>query len=173
MSSQCTEMVRLISNRMKLLLKEKVLELGRLAFRGEDIFLTETLFFKLESDAFIEILKINQGDLDIHLINSDEKPILPSWIENEEENVDDVFIKKIENKELSMPFKVESITEFWAGREGEEFLVGATLHDQNKEVLLSLCTDTDEIEIVSYSGLRDRITDVPSSLGNVQTHWYE
>lgn len=158
---------------MKLFLKAEVLELGRLAFSDEDSFLTETLLFKLESNAFIEILKINQSDLDIHLINSDEKPILPSWIENEEEDVDDVSVKKIESKELNVPFKVESITEFWAGREGEEFLVGATLHDRNREVLLSFCTDTDEIEVVSYSGLCNRLMDVPSSLGNVQTHWYE
>jgi hypothetical protein len=166
-------MARLTPNCMKLFLKAEVLELGRLAFSDEDSFLTETLLFRLENDAFIEILKINQSDLDIHLINSGEKPILPSWIEDEEENAEDISVKKVESKELSIPFKVESVTEFWAGREGEEFLVGATLHNQNKEVLLSLCTDTDEIEVLSYSKLHSRMMDVPSSLGNVQTHWYD
>jgi hypothetical protein len=166
-------MLQLIPGCMKLFLRAEVLELGRLAFSDEDSFLTETLLFKLENDAFIEILKVNQSNLDIHLINSGENLILPSWIENEEEDTEDVSIKKIENKNLNTPFKVESITEFWAGREDEEFLVGATLHAQNKEVLLSLCTDTDEIEVLPYSKLHDHVTNVPSSLGNVRTHWYD
>lgn len=112
-------MSQLFSGCMKLFLRSEVLELGRLAFSDEDSFLTETLLFRLENDAFIEILKINQSDLDIHLINAGEKPILPSWIEDEEENTKDISVKKIENEELSIPFKVESVTEFWAGREGE------------------------------------------------------
>jgi hypothetical protein len=166
-------MARLTPNGMKLFLNAEVLELGRLAFSAEDSSLTETLLFKLENDVFIEILKINQSDLDIHLINLGENLILPSWIEDEEEDTEDISVKKVENEEFNTPFKVESITEFWAGREGEEFLVGATLHDQSKEVLLSLCTDTDEIEILPYSKLHNRVMDIPSSLGNVRTHWYD
>jgi hypothetical protein len=166
-------MVQLFSGCMKLFLKAEVIELGRLGFSDEDSLLTETLLFRLENDTFIEILKINQSDLDIHLINTSERPILPSWIENEEEDTEDVSVKRIENKELNVPFKVESVTEFWTGREGEEFLVGATLHDQNKEVLLSLCTDTDEIEILTHSKLCSRVMDIPSSFGNVRTYWYD
>jgi hypothetical protein len=166
-------MAQLVSGSMRLLLRAEVLELGRLSFSDEDSFFTETLLFRLENDIFIEILKINQSDLDIHLIDSGEKLILPSWIEDEEEDTEDVSIKKIENHDLNVPFKAGSVAEFWAGQEGEEFLVGATFHDQNKEVLLSLCTDTDEIEVLPYSKLRNRIMEVPSSLGNVRTHWYD
>lgn len=157
---------------MKLFLKAEILELGRLSFSDEDSFLTETLLFRLENNAFIEILKINQSDLDIHFVNSSEELILPSWIE-EEEDTEDISVKKIENKDLNTPFKVESVTEFWAGQEGEEFLVGAVFHNQNKEVILSLCTDTDEIEILPYSKLHNRVMEVPSSLGNVRTYWYD
>lgn len=165
-------MAQLVSGCMRLLLKAEVLELGRLSFSDEDSFLTETLLFRLENNTFIEILKINQSDLDIHIVNSSEELILPSWIE-EEEDTEDISVKKVENKDLNTSFKVESVTEFWAGQEGEEFLVGATFHDHNKEVLLSLCTDTDEIEILPYSKLRNRVMEVPSSLGNVRTHWYD
>jgi hypothetical protein len=165
-------MARLVFGCMRLLLRTKILELGRLFFSDEDSFLAETLLFRLENNAFIEILKVNQSDLDIHLINSGKKLILPSWIEDEEEDTEDVSMKKIKNHDLKVPFKVESITEFWAGPEDKEFLVGAVLHDQNKEVLLSLCTDTDEIELLPYSNLCDRVRDVPSSLGDVRVHWY-
>jgi hypothetical protein len=158
---------------MKLFLKAEILELGRLSFSDEDSSLTETLLFRTENNTFIEILKINQSDLDIHLVNSIEELILPSWIEEEEEDTEDISVKKIEDKDLNTPFKVESVTEFWAGQEGEEFLVGAAFHDQNKVVLLSLCTDTDEIEILPYSKLLNRVMEVPSSLGNVRTHWYD
>jgi hypothetical protein len=83
-------MAQLVSGSMRLLLRAEVLELGRLSFSDEDSFFTETLLFRLENDIFIEILKINQSDLDIHLIDSGEKLILPSWIEDEEEDTEDV-----------------------------------------------------------------------------------
>jgi hypothetical protein len=164
--------MELTSGCMKFFLNTEIISLGRLAFDGEDSCLTETLIFECKDNSSIEILKINQSDLDIHVLRSSEKFIIPSWIEIEEEDVSNVSAKNIEENSLTIPFKVEGVTEFWAGQEGKEFLVGTTFHNQDKEVLLSLCTETDEIEILSYSKLYDRVMNAPFYFGRVRIQWY-
>jgi hypothetical protein len=165
-------MAQLAPGCMKVFLNTEITSLGRLSFGDEDSLLMETLMFVLKDNASIEMLKTNQSDLGVRLLGSSEKFIIPSWIEEEEEDGSDVSVKSVEESGMALPFKVEGITEFWAGQEGKEFLVGATLHNQKKEVLLSLCTETDEIEVLSHSKLYERVMDAPFYFGIVQIHWY-
>jgi hypothetical protein len=166
-------MAQLIPHCLKYLLGKEVVSLGRLAFSDEDSLFNETLILELQDQASIEILKTNQNDLDIHNILSDEKFIIPSWVEDEDEDVEDISVKKFKYDKSNMPFVIDSITEFWIGQKGEEFLAGITFHNQSKEALLCLCTETDEIEILSHSELYNRIMSLPFYFGSVLILWYD
>jgi hypothetical protein len=101
-------MAPLISRSLKYLLGKEVLSLGRLAFSDEDSLLNETLILELQDQASVEILKTNQNDLDIHTILSNEKFIIPSWVEDEDEDVEEISVKKIKYDKSDIPFIVSN-----------------------------------------------------------------
>jgi hypothetical protein len=73
---------------------------------------------------------------------------------------------------VRLPSVMDSVTEVWA-REGKyRFLVGPTIWDEKRNPIVSVCTDTDEIEIVSFDQLKERLADMPFYLGVVEYRWY-
>lgn len=157
---------------MSILLGIKIIEIGRTFIKDStDCYpLMHTLFFKTSSTNMIQLLQANQDGLYIQTCSSKDQPIIDPEFEIDPE--DRLVFRKIEIEHSSFPFEIDSITEFWAGSKGKEFLVGFTLHGKNQEILLSICTETDEIELMKYDTLRERIESFPFYYGTVLTHWY-
>lgn len=73
---------------------------------------------------------------------------------------------------LALPFTVDSITEFWVGEEKKRFLAGAILWNANREAVLSIYTETDEIELISMARIKSLIDEMPFIYGSVESLWY-
>lgn len=72
----------------------------------------------------------------------------------------------------AVPFTVDSITEFWAGDFESQFLAGAILWNANREAVLSIYTETDEIDLMSTGRLKSLIDEMPFIYGSVEWRWY-
>lgn len=58
---------------------------------------------------------------------------------------------------FNLPLAVASITEIWANIRGERFLAAIVLKNEDGKPALSLGTETDEVELLSFASLQDRI----------------
>ena len=63
--------------------------------------------------------------------------------------------------------------EFWVGNKNQEFLAGFILYQMNKNNSLCICVETDEIEVLSYNQLYERVQNYPFYYGTLTVHWYE
>jgi hypothetical protein len=159
--------------KMNILLGVKIIEMRRVFIENNyDCYpLMDTLVVKLQNDTVINLIKSNQNGLIIQPGSSKDQPLIDTEFEIDAE--DKLLTKEVETEYLNFPLEVESITEFWAGSKGQEFLVGFVLQDSNQETLMSICTETDEIELMSNDAFRERIQSLPFYYGMVTTHWYK
>jgi hypothetical protein len=104
------------------LLGIEIIEIGRTFIEDKTgcYPLMDTLCFKTKSHAIVQILKANQDELNIQVGDSSSEPIVDFEFEIDDE--DKLITKPVEVVCLDFPCKVASITEFWAGVQGKEFL---------------------------------------------------
>lgn len=132
--------------------------------------LMDTLYFQTTNDIVFQLLIANQNGLNLK-VSSKQEPIIDP--EYEIEPKDKLIFKKIEISDLNLPIEFKSITEFWAGSEGKDFLIGFILHGDSREALLSIRTETDEIELMAYNAFRQRVENFPYYYGKLSTYWYQ
>ncbi|RUS95902.1 hypothetical protein DSM106972_089150 [Dulcicalothrix desertica PCC 7102] len=157
---------------MSVLLGVQIKEIGR-TFIVSNIYshlLMDTLYFKTYSNTIIQLVKANQDSLYLKL-SSKQEPIIDPEYEIEPE--DKLIFKAIDIQKLSLPVEFKRITEFWAGVEDKEFLIGFVLHGNSQEALLAICTETDEIEIIDYDAFRQRVESFPFYYRKLSTYWYQ
>lgn len=159
--------------KMNVLLGVKIIEIGRVFIENSDDCypLMDTLFVKLQNDSVIQLLRSNQNGLIIQSGSPQDKPVIDPEFEIDVE--DKLLSREVKTEYLKFPLEIESITEFWAGSKGQEFLVGFVLLGSNQKALLSIYTETDEIELMSNDDFRERIQSLPFYYGTVMTHWYQ
>lgn len=166
-------MDRVSMKQMSVLVGTQIKEIGRTFVIKDDYFdpFMDTLYFKTHSNNLIQLLRANQDGLHIQISPSKQEPIID--LNYEIEPKEKLISKEIEIQNLRLPIEVKSITELWAGSEGKDFLVGFILHGNSREALLSVCTETDEIELMNYNDFRQRIETFPFYYGTLSTYWYQ
>lgn len=73
---------------------------------------------------------------------------------------DEVLVEMCELNEettIRLPITVKHISEIWANEGEDKFLVAIILSDPAGQPALSICTESDEIELLSFDALQHRI----------------
>jgi hypothetical protein len=158
---------------MKILLGMKITSVGRIFLENEEDSypLMDTLFLRVDNETVLQLLRINQVGLITQFCLLKDRPLINSAIELEPE--EKVTARDLTIEGLNFPVNIFSILEFWAGSKGKEFLIGFILYGDNRKVLLSIYTETDEIELLNYNEFYKRIETLPFYYGTVLTHCYE
>lgn len=156
--------------KISILLGIEIQDVGRFCIYEDNQFniLMDTLVFNLQDDKIIQFMK-TQEELYIYNLSSKDKPVIDFEVDSE----DIVIQEQTDLKLPNSPFKIKSITEFWAGRDENNFLVGFILHGDAQISLLSICTETDEIELMDHDAFYERIRSLAFYYSTVITHWYD
>ncbi len=72
----------------------------------------------------------------------------------------------------TIPQTIASLTEIWAGKEEKEFLVAISFWKQDKNHIISVCTEGDEAELMNLEELWQRIDDMIFSYGTLSHQLY-
>jgi hypothetical protein len=71
-----------------------------------------------------------------------------------------------------LPVRVEHVTEVWVGEGDKAYLVAITVEGPPGSPRLDLCTETDEIEIMTPAQLRDRLQEIERCHNDVTRQHY-
>jgi hypothetical protein len=126
----------------------------------------DTLVFLLSNNSRAELLTGNNSVL------FKEIPRGASFFTDWELEEGDKLILQESQAWRAVPFTVDSITEFWAGSEKKRFLAGAILWNANREAVLSIYTETDEIALMSTGRIKSLIDEMPFIYRSVEWRWY-
>ncbi|BAY81541.1 hypothetical protein NIES267_10180 [Calothrix parasitica NIES-267] len=152
------------------LLGKTVVLVSRIAIEeNEDCdVLTDTLVFTLADGSKFELLT-QQAKTVFKEISSDNNLFVDFELEPNE------ILKTypIEPETFNLPFTVDSATDIWASEEDTKFLVAIILWDIDKRTVLPICTETDEIELMTIDKLRQRIDRMVFAYGCVEQKWYK
>jgi hypothetical protein len=160
-------------SQMSDLLGVEIIEIARafVEYENKSYCCQDTLLLKIENTNIVELVLTKQYGLKLYTISSAQETIIDPDTELELE--DRIIAKDVECKHLSLPFVVKSITEFWAEQEGDRYLIGFILHDQDKYSSLLASMDTDEIEILNHTDFYERSKDFPFYCDRLIAHWYD
>jgi hypothetical protein len=142
-----------------------------------------------ESESFllenILNLQTSEGEV-VSLAMKVQEPIIVAQYPSREDSIDSVnsvnfeiyesdrlSCKQIDIDDLLLPFKVHSITEFWARIDEKKFLVGFILHRKNKENSFYIYVETDEIDVLKHDDFYCRMISLPFYYEIILTHWYD
>ncbi len=138
------------------ILGEKIISLARICIeRGSSrIVLRDTLVFTLSNGRVFEMLT-DQASTKFQEISAKQGLFVDFELDSDEvlvtQELDDQHFN------FNLPLAVASITEIWANIRGERFLAAIVLKNEDGKPALSLGTETDEVELLSFASLQDRI----------------
>ena len=142
------------------LIGQTIVDLGRvhLVNNGSRQVCDETLIFRLSNGRLFELMTeqelviFNEMASALDLVTSRERSL--------EVSASLLVGPLADDDEIStqLPFTVGSVTEVWASLNGEPpFLMAMSFWDQKKNARLSIYTAIDEIELLSFSSLQERL----------------
>lgn len=143
-----------------LLIGETIVDLGRVYLIKDDSrqAFDETLIFRLSNGQLFELMTeqelviFNQIASTLDLVASRERSLEGSASLLVGPLADD------DESSTQFPFTVGSVTEVWASLNGEEpFLMAMTAWDEKRNARLSIYTAIDEIELLSFNSLQERL----------------
>lgn len=134
---------------------------------GSSEILVESLVLTLSDGREFEVL-VDQASVFVRQITPDEGLFASFELEEGES------LRRTElDFQVDVPFTIASVTEIWSGQEMSSFLTAIVLWDSNRNALLSLCTETDELEVLTIDELWLRINEMPFHYGSVLHLWYD
>lgn len=139
------------------LIGERITALYRVAvtnkrFESDSIELSDTLVFGLESNRLLEFMVEQASSYLVSLSNKSQ--LIPSF-ELDENEVCQLVALNNQDSILRFPIVVTSVTEWWVGgTQDSEFLVGVVLWGPRQTPLMSMCTEGDDIEQMTYSEMK-------------------
>ncbi len=162
--------MEVVSNHLfKNLIGQTVTAVSRLALKSSTNTQTlmDTLVLTLSDGRYFEFIG-GQANFRLAEILDESKFIADFELEPGET----LKLSHLKAKNLNKSFVIAGVTEVWAGEGETRFLVAVIFSDENRKPLLSICTETDELEIMSVKALRSRIEEMPFYYGSVQHLWY-
>ena len=149
------------------LIGQTIVDLGRvhLVNNGSRQVCDETLIFRLSNGRLFELMTeqelviFNEMASALDLVTSRERS-LQARSSTGEVSASLLVGPLADDDEIStqLPFTVGSVTEVWASLNGEPpFLMAMSFWDQKKNARLSIYTAIDEIELLSFSSLQERL----------------
>lgn len=118
---------------------------------GEHVPLMDTLLFTLADGRRFELLTEQTETL--------FKEVSTMLFAGFELEPDEILVETCLNEEINidLPLFVTHLTEIWAHSGTEKFVVAIILRDATRQLSLSICTESDEIELLSIEELQHRV----------------
>lgn len=158
----------------KMLISKKTIALHRVAVinsskNRQRIECTGALIFRFEPNMLFELIV---GQASAQMISvSDERQILSDF-ELDEDEVCQLVDLEPEAVIYDPPFVVDSVTEWWAGPNDSKFLVGAVLWGAKRIPLVSIYTEGDDIELITFDKLKALITRISTDYKDIEELQY-
>ena len=128
--------------------------------------LTDTLVFTLSNSDCFEIL-VTSEDTTIKKITT-KQDFLVNFALEDDEVIDSVPVSEA----IDTPFTIDSIVETWADK-NNPLLVAVDFLDQNKQSLLSILTETDEIDLLKSEKTKTIVHRMVFNYGSICHIWYD
>lgn len=163
-------MARLFS----VLIGKKVTALRRIAVLNsgdteQRIDISGALIFRLEPTVLFELI-VGQASAQLVPI-ADEHQILAGFELDQDEFCQQVELEP-EAVFHSPPFVVDGVTEWWAGPSDSQFLIGAVLWDANRNPLVSIYTEGDDIDLIAFGKLEALLARMYADYKNINELQY-
>ena len=135
------------------ILGSTIVSLARVGLQegGEDMPLMDTLLFTLADGRKFELLT-DQAETCFKEVSN----MLFAGFELEP---DEVLVESSINEQINidLPLSVTHIIEIWANDGADKFVVAIILRDATRKRSLSICTESDELELLTFDKLQHRI----------------
>ena len=128
--------------------------------------LSDTLFLSLSNGTCFEILVTSENTVLKEITNKED--LLVSFSLEDDEKID--FLPIYEK--INVPFTIASVTETWADK-SNPLLVAVDFLDLNKQSLLSILTETDEIDILKSEKIKIIVQRMVFAYGSIYHKWYD
>lgn len=121
----------------------------------------DTIVIELEDRSLIELVRHEAGPRAYELGQNDS-PLLDFELEPHE------AVFKQRAHEPALPFRVDEVVELWAGQGSEAFVVGIVLRAAPGGIGVNICTETDELEVLSDDAFAERLRDIAEYAGHLE-----
>jgi len=136
---------------------------------GEDTELSDILVFSAESGLLLEFI-VGQASSETLLLT--HKNEIRVDFELDEDEVCQLYESDREKDSCELPFVVWGITEVWAGADRDRFLTGVIFWNETRKPLLSLYTEGDDMDILSFGEMERCVTRINGDYSSVKEFCY-
>ncbi|NEQ96537.1 MAG: hypothetical protein F6K30_07410 [Cyanothece sp. SIO2G6] len=145
--------------------------LGRIYIKSEEYTVMDTiLIFSANKNDGLQFTQSDQDDLIATSFQSSKEVLVPTYCDVSNDDLEIVKYSDVPN--VTFPFKVKEIMEFWVGRDDKAFLFGGLLYSLDREQRLFMMTETDEIRVYDWDSIFYLVKQVPFDYGVLSVFGY-